>query len=109
MWGSDYPHTEGSHPFTEKHLKLTFGGMPEADATKLLTTNAAKLYSFDLDALRPLADRHCLTKDEVAAGIDYAEVPEEARGCPGMNPPQPTRPRPRLAAGGRGSRGPRFP
>ena len=86
MWGSDYPHTEGSHPFTRHHLRLTFGGMPPGDATKLLTTNAAKLYKFDLDALRPLAGQHCLTKDEVAAGIDYSEVPEEARGCPGMNP-----------------------
>ena len=86
MWGSDYPHTEGSHPFTRHHLRLTFGGMPLGDATKLLTTNAAKLYKFDLDALRPLAEQHCLTKDEVAAGIDYSEVPEEARGCPGMNP-----------------------
>ena len=86
MWGSDYPHTEGSHPFTRQHLKLTFGGMPVDDATKLLTTNAAKLYKFDLDALKPPAEQHCLTKGEVAAGIDYADVPEEARGCPGMNP-----------------------
>ena len=86
MWGSDYPHTEGSHPFTGQHLRLTFGGMPTDEATRLLTTNAARLYKFDLDALRPLAEKHCLTKAEVAAGIDYADVPEEARGCPGMNP-----------------------
>ena len=86
MWGSDYPHTEGSHPFTSQHLRLTFGGMPTDEATRLLTTNAARLYKFDLDALRPLAERHCLTKAQVAAGIDYAAVPEEARGCPGMNP-----------------------
>jgi predicted TIM-barrel fold metal-dependent hydrolase len=86
MWGSDYPHIEGSHPFTKEHLKLTFGGMPEEDVTKLLTTNAARLYGFDLEALAPLAERFCPTKAEVAAGIDYAAIPEEARGCPAMNP-----------------------
>ncbi len=86
MWGSDYPHTEGSHPFTKDHLKLTFGGMPVDDATTLLTANAAKLYNFDLDALAPLAEQYCLTKAEVAAGIDYGDIPEEAKGCPGMNP-----------------------
>ena len=37
-------------------------------------------------ALAPLAEKYCLTKAEVAAGIEYAAIPEEARGCPGMNP-----------------------
>ena len=86
MWGSDYPHTEGSHPFTEQHLKLTFGPMPVEHTTKLLTSNAAKLYNFDLEALKPLAEQYCLTKAEISAGIAYEDIPEEARGCPGMNP-----------------------
>ena len=29
MWGSDYPHVEGSHPYTREHLRLTFAGVPE--------------------------------------------------------------------------------
>ncbi len=30
MWGSDYPHIEGSHPHTREHLRLTFAQLPVA-------------------------------------------------------------------------------
>ena len=80
--GFGLPHIEGSHPFTREHLKLTFGGLPEDETTKLLTTNAARVYHFDLDALAPLAERICPTKAEVAAGIDYSQIPEEAKAAP---------------------------
>ena len=86
MWGSDYPHTEGSFPYTREHLRLTFGDQSVEDTTKLLTTNVARLYRFDVEALRPLAEQYCPTKAEVATPIDYSEIPEEAKGCPGMNP-----------------------
>ena len=86
MWGSDYPHIEGSHPHTREHLRLTFGLLPVDETVKLITTNAARLYRFDLEALAPLASAHCPTYAQVAAGIDYAEIPEEAKGCPAMNP-----------------------
>jgi predicted TIM-barrel fold metal-dependent hydrolase len=86
MWGSDYPHTEGSFPYTREHLRLTFGDQSVEDTTKLLTTNVARLYRFDVEALRPLAEQYCPTKAELATQIDYSEIPEEAKGCPGMNP-----------------------
>ena len=86
MWGSDYPHIEGSHPHTHEHLRLTFAQMTREETTMMLTDNAARIYGFDLDALRPLAERFCPTKDEVATPIDYADIPERAKGCPGMNP-----------------------
>ena len=86
MWGSDYPHIEGSHPYTDEHLRLTFGRMTEDEATKVLTTNAAELYRFDVAALQALADEHCPTRAHVASGIDYAEVPDTGKGCPGMAP-----------------------
>lgn len=86
MWGSDYPHIEGSHPYTREHLRLTFAQLPIAETTKLLTTNAARVYKFDLEALAPLAAQWCPTKAEVTAPIDYGDIPEEAKGCPGMNP-----------------------
>lgn len=86
MWGSDYPHIEGSHPFTKDHLRLTFGDMPVEETTKLLTTNVCKVYNFDPKALLPLAEQYCPTKEQVATPISYAEIAEEAKGCPGMNP-----------------------
>lgn len=86
MWGSDYPHIEGSHPHTKEHLRLTFANYSVDEAVQMLTTNAAKVYNFDIDALLPLAERFCPTKDQVATPIDYGEIPERAKGCPGMNP-----------------------
>jgi len=86
MWGSDYPHIEGSHPHTREHLRLTFANLTVEETTKILTANAARVYRFDLDALAPLAERFCPTVGEVATPIDYAEIPERAKGCPGMNP-----------------------
>ncbi len=86
MWGSDYPHIEGSYPHTHEHLRLTFADIAPQDATKMLTTNAANVYNFDLDALRPLAEQYCPTKEFVSTPISYSEIPERAKGCPGMNP-----------------------
>ena len=86
MWGSDYPHIEGSHPHTKEHLRLTFANYTVEEATQMLTTNAAKVYGFDLEALLPLAEQFCPTKAQVANPIDYSEIPERAKGCPGMNP-----------------------
>jgi predicted TIM-barrel fold metal-dependent hydrolase len=86
MWGSDYPHVEGSHPYTDEHLRLTFGQMTEDDATALLTTNAARLYKFDVAKLRPLAEQFCPTKAHVAGGIAYSDISERGKGCPGMAP-----------------------
>ncbi|MCY3911269.1 MAG: amidohydrolase family protein, partial [bacterium] len=86
MWGSDYPHIEGSHPHTREHLRLTFANLTAEETTQILTTNAADVYGFDLEALAPLAEQYCPTKAEVATPFDYADIPERAKGCPGMNP-----------------------
>jgi predicted TIM-barrel fold metal-dependent hydrolase len=55
MWGSDYPHDEGTYPFTREHLRQVFHGVPHDDMRKILATNCANLYGFDLDKLAPLA------------------------------------------------------
>ncbi len=75
MWGSDYPHDEGTHPHTREHLRARFSHLDPAEVRKLLGENAARLYDFDLDALRPLADQVGPTVGELATPID--EVPEK--------------------------------
>jgi predicted TIM-barrel fold metal-dependent hydrolase len=57
MWGSDYPHLEGTWPNTMKSLHDTFGKYPEDEIRAILGLNAAKAYGFDLDALAPIAER----------------------------------------------------
>jgi predicted TIM-barrel fold metal-dependent hydrolase len=56
MWGSDYPHLEGTWPNTMKSLNETFGDYPEDEIRSILGLNAAKVYGFDLNELRPIAD-----------------------------------------------------
>jgi predicted TIM-barrel fold metal-dependent hydrolase len=56
MWGSDYPHLEGTWPNTMKALNETFGDYPEHEIRAILGGNAAQVYGFDVDALRPVAD-----------------------------------------------------
>jgi predicted TIM-barrel fold metal-dependent hydrolase len=75
MWGSDYPHDEGTHPYTREHLRARFAGVDPAEVRKMLGENAAKLYDFDLDALAPLAAQIGPTVAEVATPVE--DVPEK--------------------------------
>ena len=75
MWGSDYPHDEGTYPYTRENLRARFHDTPEAELRQILAGNVAKLYDFDLDALRPLADRVGPTVGEIATPVD--DVPEK--------------------------------
>ncbi len=74
MWGSDYPHDEGSHPYTKEHLRARFSDVDPAEVRKMLSENAAKFYDFDLDALAPLAAKIGPTVAEVATPIDDIPV-----------------------------------
>jgi len=79
MWGSDYPHEEGTGPYTREHLRQRFCDIPPDDLRLALGGNAAALYGFDLDALAPLAAAHGPTVGEVATPLDaLPEHPNEA-------------------------------
>ena len=70
MWGSDYPHDEGTHPYTREHLRARFSAVEPAELKMFLSENAAKLYDFDLDALAPLAQQFGPTVAEIAEPLD---------------------------------------
>jgi predicted TIM-barrel fold metal-dependent hydrolase len=76
MWGSDYPHDEGSHPFTREHLRQSFSDVPEDEMRLILGESAAKLYDFDLKALSKLAQQYGPTPEELQVPLD--ELPENA-------------------------------
>jgi len=57
MWGSDYPHLEGSWPNSIESLRETFGEYSEDETRALLGTNAAEVYGFDLELLTPIAEK----------------------------------------------------
>ena len=79
MWGSDYPHDEGTYPFTREHLRQLFHDTPADELQRLLGGNAAKLYDFDLNALRPLAQQYGPTVGELQQPlVELPENPNEA-------------------------------
>ena len=70
MWGSDYPHNEGTYPYTREALRRSFARTDPAELRQLLAGNAASVYGFDLDRLATHAERHGPTVDEVATPLD---------------------------------------
>jgi predicted TIM-barrel fold metal-dependent hydrolase len=82
MFGSDYPHVEGTWPRTFDWVAATLGGIPEVEQRKILGGNAARLYGFDLDLLEPIAQR---------VGIPVAELAER-REVPSLAHTQVDRP-----------------
>ena len=57
MWGTDYPHDEGTTPFTLQALQSTFCDVPVDECRQMLGGNAARVYGFDVEALTPVAER----------------------------------------------------
>lgn len=82
MWGSDYPHKEASTPYSREAIALAFAGVPRDEVQAMLAGNAAALYGFDLDALRPIADRIGPRVADVTAGLAPRAVPRDANMCP---------------------------
>jgi predicted TIM-barrel fold metal-dependent hydrolase len=48
MWGSDFPHAEGTFPRSGEHVQDQFAGVPFDDLRRLVSTNTAELYGFDV-------------------------------------------------------------
>ncbi|TVR27705.1 MAG: amidohydrolase [Ilumatobacter sp.] len=74
MWGSDYPHDEGTYPFTREHLRQVFPGVAPDELARLLSGNAADLYGFDLDKLAPYTAAVGPSVEELAEPL--TELPE---------------------------------
>jgi predicted TIM-barrel fold metal-dependent hydrolase len=74
MWGSDYPHDEGTGPYTTLHLRQVFHDVEPTELKRILAGNAAALYDFDLTKLAPLAEKYGPTVEEIAQPL--LELPE---------------------------------
>ncbi|MBK7773430.1 MAG: amidohydrolase [Sandaracinaceae bacterium] len=57
MWGTDFPHPEGSWPRTREKMKQYLTGIPEAELTQLLGSNAVTCYDLDVGKLATIAAR----------------------------------------------------
>jgi predicted TIM-barrel fold metal-dependent hydrolase len=87
MWGSDYPHDEGTYPYTREHLRQHFHDTEPGLLQHILAENVAALYDFDLAQLAPLAAKYGPTVDEISQPLDrLPDEPNEAllRGAHGV-------------------------
>jgi predicted TIM-barrel fold metal-dependent hydrolase len=48
LWGTDYPHGEGTWPKTRETVERIFAGVPEDDRAAMLGGTLAKLYGFEV-------------------------------------------------------------
>jgi predicted TIM-barrel fold metal-dependent hydrolase len=73
-WKADYG---GSYPYSRENMRLAFSEVPEPEVRMMLGENAAALYGFDLDALRPAADAANITPELVRTPLD--EIPAHSQ------------------------------
>lgn len=79
LWGSDYPHYEGTYPHSRLAIRHTFNDLPQEETRKMLGLNAADLYSFDLEKLAPLVDKIGIRPEEVEGKpLSDDEFPENS-------------------------------
>lgn len=86
MWGSDYPHDEGTYPHSREAIRSRFYELDPSIKHKILGQNCADLYGFDMDKLAPLAAKVGPTVEELSKPL--TEMPENpsqglARGIKG--------------------------
>ncbi len=82
MWGTDYPHPEGSWPHTVERLEKDFQDVSIEDTRRLLGLNAIDCYGLDEAGLRVVADRIGPTPETLGQSPDLrtpADAVEKAR------------------------------
>ena len=77
LWGNDFPHHEGTAPYTFETLRATFAGVPEPEVRQLTSLNAARVYDVDLDLLQKVADEIGPTPEQIATPLRADEVPDD--------------------------------
>jgi len=76
LWGNDYPHYEGSFPHSRENMRFAFSAVDPREVRMMLGENAARLYGFDLEALRPAAESAGISPQLVATPLD--EIPADS-------------------------------
>jgi predicted TIM-barrel fold metal-dependent hydrolase len=78
MWGVDYPHSEGTFPYSREAIALTFADVPPGEVRQMLGATAADVFGFDRAALQAIADGVGPTVADVRAGArSVPKYPDE--------------------------------
>jgi hypothetical protein len=79
MWGTDYPHPEGTWPNTVERLRKDFGDVPVEDTRKMLSDTAARCYGFDVEGLQPIAAKIGPTPADLGQDESLVTTAEDIR------------------------------
>jgi hypothetical protein len=79
MWGTDYPHPEGTWPNTVERLRQDFGDVPVEDTRKMLSDTAARCYGFDVETLRPIAEKIGPTPEDLGQDTSLVTTADDIR------------------------------
>jgi len=77
MFGADFPHHEGTAPYTLLALRSLAHAVPEDELRRVLGGNAAALYGADMDMLQGIADEVGFRPDQIADPITPDEIPDD--------------------------------
>jgi hypothetical protein len=78
MWGADYPHSEGSYPYTTEALRVAFAPCPPEETRMMVEVTPAAVYGFDLPKLRTIGDRVGPTVAEVQTPLAPDDFPADS-------------------------------
>lgn len=78
MWGADYPHSEGSYPYTTEALRAAFATVPPAETRLMVETTPAEVYGFDLPRLQEIGNRVGPTVAAVSQPLAPADYPADS-------------------------------
>ena len=76
MWGTDFPHEEGTTPYSREALRSTFSEVSEDKCRLIFGGTAADVYGFDLAKLVDVASRVGPTVSEIATPLSDEEIPD---------------------------------
>lgn len=83
MFGTDFPHPEGTWPNSREWMRAAFDGVPEADVRKIVGENAIRFFRLDPAPLAEIAARVGPSIEELTAGapVDPDQIAAfDARG-----------------------------
>lgn len=81
MWGSDYPHHEGTYPFSRECLRRSFHSWDEVDLRQVLAGTAAEVYGFDIAAVDTAVGPVGPTVAEITVPLDELPAGSEGRSA----------------------------
>jgi predicted TIM-barrel fold metal-dependent hydrolase len=77
LWGNDFPHPEGTFPYTRERVRLSFKDVPVEETRRMLGLNAVDVYGIDAAALVPLVGRIGPLLSDVHGDVPLQSIPLE--------------------------------